>query len=86
MNMQGMFNPFNSSTSGGGGGGGGGFTPTERQLDAMNSGITADDVLQISINATNITNLQLSITDINSDIEELRQLIGDINAVLEEVL
>lgn len=86
MNMQGMFNPFNSSTSGGGGGGGGGFTPTERQLDAMNSGITADDVLQISTNAINITNLQLSITDINSDIEELRQLIGDINAVLEEVL
>ena len=86
MNMQGMFNPFNSSTSGGGGGGGGGFTPTERQLDAMNSGITADDVLQISTNATNITNLQLSITDINSDIEELRQLIGDINTVLEEVL
>lgn len=69
MNMQGMFNPFNSSTSGGGGGG---FTPTKRQLDAMNSGITADDVLQISTNATNITNLQLSITDINSDIEELR--------------
>lgn len=69
MNMQGMFNPFNSSTSGGGGGG---FTPTERQLDAMNSGITADDVLQISTNATNITNLQLSITDINLDIEELR--------------
>ena len=83
MNMQGMFNPFNSSTSGGGGSG---FTPTKRQLDAMNSGITADDVLQISTNATNITNLQLSITDINSDIEELRQLIGDINAVLEEVL
>ena len=83
MNMQGMFNPFNSSTSGGGGGG---FTPTERQLDAMNSGITADDVLQISTNATNITNLQLSITDINLDIEQLRQLIGDINAVLEEVL
>lgn len=83
MNMQGMFNPFNSSTSGGGGGG---FTPTERQLDAMNSGITADGVLQISTNAINITNLQLSITDINSDIEELRQLIGDINAVLEEVL
>ena len=52
----------------------------------MNSGITADDVLQISTNATNITNLQLSITDINSDIEKLRQLIGDINAVLEEVL
>lgn len=69
MNMQGMFNPFNSSTSGGGGGG---FTPTERQLDAMNSGITADGVLQISTNAINITNLQLSITDINSDIEELR--------------
>lgn len=85
MNMQGMFNPFNNST-GGGGGGGGGFTPTSKQLEAMNSGITANDVLQIRTNATNITNLQLSIVDINSDIEELRQLIGDINAVLEEVL
>lgn len=85
MNMQGMFNPFNNSTSGGGGGGGG-FTPTSQQLEAMNSGITANDVLQISTNATNITNLQLSIVDINSDIEELRQIIGNINAVLEEVL
>lgn len=26
----------------GGGGGGGGFTPTQAQLDAMNSGITAE--------------------------------------------
>lgn len=84
MNMQGMFNPFNNSTSGGGGGSS--FTPTSKQLEAMNSGITANDVLQINTNATNITNLQLSIVDINSDIEELRQLIGDINAVLEEVL
>lgn len=84
MNMQGMFNPFNNSTSGGGGGGG--FTPTSKQLEAMNSGITANDVLQINTNATNITNLQLSITDINSDIEELRQLIGDINAALEEMI
>lgn len=85
MNMQGMFNPFNNST-GGGGGGGGGFTPTSKQLEAMNSGITANDVLQIGTNATNITNIQLAITDINSDIEELRQLIGDINTVLEGVL
>jgi hypothetical protein len=38
----------------------------------MNSGITANDVLQIGTNATNITNIQLAITDINSDIEELR--------------
>ena len=84
MNMQGMFNPFNNSASGGGGGSG--FTPTSKQLEAMNSGITANDVTQINTNATNITNLQLSITNINSDIEELRQLIGDINAALEEMI
>lgn len=76
------FNPL----SGGGKGGGGGFTPTKKQLDAMNSGITAEGVAQINTNATNITNLQLSIVDINSDMGELRQLIGDINAALEEMI
>lgn len=65
---------------------GGSFTPTKKQLDAMNSGITTAGVTQINTNATNITNLQLSISDINSDIEELRQLIGDINAALEEMI
>ena len=35
-----------------------GFTPTPEQLDAMNSGITADDVDQIGINETNISSLQ----------------------------
>ena len=76
------FNPL----SGGGKGGSSGFTPTKKQLDAMNSGITVDGVAQINTNTTNITNLQLSITNINSDIEELRQLIGDINAALEEMI
>lgn len=32
---------------GGGGGGGGGFTPTQAQLDAMNSGITAGRVSEL---------------------------------------
>lgn len=36
------------------GGGGGGFVPTEDQLAAMNSGITAEDVEQIDTNKTNI--------------------------------
>lgn len=54
------------------GGGGGGFTPTEPQLAAMNSGITATDVEQIGTNKTNISNIQ--------------QTIGDINTVLEGVL
>lgn len=76
------FNPL----SGGGKRGSGGFTPTKKQLDAMNSGITAAGVAQINTNATNITNIQLSIVDINSDIEELRQLIGDINTALEEMI
>lgn len=54
------------------GGGGGGFTPTDEQLAAMNSGITATDVTQIGTNTQNITALQTT--------------VGDINAVLEEVL
>lgn len=36
-------------------GGGGGFTPTETQLTAMNSGITATDVAQITTNKNNIS-------------------------------
>lgn len=58
--------------NGGGGGGGGGFTPTDAQLDAMNSGITSEDVEQISTNKNNISTIQ--------------QTIGDINTVLEGVL
>jgi hypothetical protein len=34
---------------------GGGFTPTESQLTAMNSGITAEDVTQIGTNENNIS-------------------------------
>lgn len=49
-----------------GGGGGGGFTPTEEQLAAMNSGITAEDVAQIGSNENNILTLQGK-TFINSD-------------------
>ena len=41
-----------------GGGGGGGFTPTDAQLDAMNSGITSEDVEQISKNKNNISSEQ----------------------------
>lgn len=37
------------------GGGGGGFTPTETQLEAMNSGITSTDVAQIETNKNNIS-------------------------------
>ena len=55
-----------------GGAASGGFTPTEQQLAAMNSGITAEDVEQIVTNKTNILSIQ--------------QEIGDINTVLEEVL
>lgn len=54
------------------GGGGGGFTPTEAQLNAMNSGITSTDVEQITTNKNNISSIQ--------------QTIGDINTVLEGVL
>ena len=40
-----------------GGGGGSSFEPTDEQLAAMNSGITAEDVEQISTNKNNISSL-----------------------------
>lgn len=46
---------LNKIVENGGGGGGGGFTPTDAQLDAMNSGITAEDVEQIDTNKNNIS-------------------------------
>jgi hypothetical protein len=54
------------------GGGGGGFTPTQAQLNAMNSGIDSVKVAQITTNT--------------SDISDIQDTIGDINSVLEEVL
>lgn len=41
-----------------GGEGGGGFTPTSKQLEAMNSGITNEDVEQIDTNKNNILSEQ----------------------------
>lgn len=52
--------------NGGGGGGGGGFTPTDAQLDAMNSGITSEDVEQISTNKNNISLEQEKTTNIGN--------------------
>ena len=45
-----------------GGGGGGGFTPTQTQLDAMNSGITSGGVEQIGTNTNNISSEQAKTT------------------------
>lgn len=49
---------LNKIVENGGGGGGGGFTPTTEQLEAMNSGITSEDVEQIETNKNNISTLQ----------------------------
>jgi hypothetical protein len=51
------------------GGGGGGFTPTDAQLAAMNSGITSEDVAQISTNETNISTLQQQVGYANTELE-----------------
>lgn len=47
----------------GGGGGGGGFTPTDAQLDAMNSGITEEKLLE---DETDISNLKTKTQGIDS--------------------
>lgn len=54
-----------------GGGGGGGFTPTQAQLDAMNSGIDSVKVDQIATNTSDISGIQDTIGDINSALEEV---------------
>lgn len=52
------------------GGGGGGFTPTQDQLDAMNSGIDSTKVAQIETNADDIDNINDTIADIQSDLAD----------------
>ena len=54
---------------GGSGSGGGGFTPTQSQLDAMNSGITEERVEQITTNETNISLVQTQINGIANNID-----------------
>lgn len=48
------------------------FSPSEEQTDAMNSGITEEKVQKISENT--------------EEINDIKETIGDINSVLEEVL
>ena len=50
-----------------GSGRGGGFTPTESQLNAMNSGIDSTKVAQIETNKNNILNLETSLSSTSSD-------------------
>ena len=52
-------------------GSGGSFVPTESQLNAMNSGITASDVQQIDENKTNISSVQTSLEVSSSDNEKV---------------
>ena len=49
-----------------GGGGGGGFTPTEEQLAAMNSGITAEKLTE---DESNISLLQQAVGYANTELE-----------------
>ena len=70
----------------GGGGGGGGFTPTDAQLDAMNSGITSEDVEQISTNQNNILSNKNEVDYVGSTITNTRRnggsaLYDDITAL-----
>lgn len=50
-------------------GGGGGFTPTQMQLDAMNSGIDSTKVAQIATNADAIANAESKIYDILDELD-----------------
>ena len=56
------------------GGSGSGFEPTDAQLDAMNSGITSEDVEQISTNKNNISSIQEEQVVQNREIATLREI------------
>lgn len=59
------------------GGGGGGFTPTQSQLNAMNSGITEERVEQITTNESNIS-LKANTSDVNAATASLQAQINQI--------
>lgn len=59
-----------------GGGGGGGFTPTQTQLDAMNSGITSGGVAQIGTNTNNILLIQTLTQGIDSTGNDFIEING----------
>ncbi len=59
---------------GAGGGGGSGFTPTQEQLDAMNSGIDSAKVAQIETNKNNIL-LKANTSDVNTATANLQAQI-----------
>ena len=83
MGLEKFKNPFNSFSEivkkineiidNIGGGGGGGFTPTQQQLDAMNSGATVNKINQIAINQSNVRNVDAN----KVDKEVGKQLIPD---------
>lgn len=60
------------------GGGGGGFTPTETQLEAMNSGIDSTKVDQIETNKNNISSIQQEQITQNQNIAKNASEISDI--------
>ena len=60
-----LYNILKASGLRGGAGGGSGFTPTQEQLDAMNSGIDSTKVAQIETNRTNILSIQGEVQNAN---------------------
>lgn len=62
----------------GGAGGGSGFTPTQEQLDAMNSGIDSTKVTQIETNKNNISSIQQEQITQNQNIAKNASEISDI--------
>jgi hypothetical protein len=71
-NMGELYDILKASGLRGGAGGGGGFTPTQEQLDAMNSGIDSEKVAQIATNETNI------LSNLNADLQVRKNIDNNI--------
>lgn len=69
-NFEEITNKINEIIDVAGGGGGSGFEPTQQQLDAMNSGATANKINKIATNETNISSLQTNKLDKLTDAGE----------------
>lgn len=54
------------------------FTPTQAQLDAMNSGIDSTKVAQIATNASDISALQTQMGDVNTALTNINTALGGV--------
>ena len=76
--MSELYENLKAKKLGGSSGGGGGFTPTQSQLDAMNSGIDSDKVADIAEMKPKVARIIMDDTEITNVYVQATQPTGTI--------